>query len=93
MAEILDRFEYGAERVASDDEMDDMLARLRSVQPVAGPGGSALNTMASIAATGADVSIGYIGVRGRSGSPTLSLPDWFASMGIDDSCVIGVMAP
>ena len=84
---LLEGFVPGSERAASGAEIDATLQRLQPFKPVASPGGSSLNTLASIAAMGTDTSVGFVGIRGGSGSGAISLPDWFESLGIDDRLV------
>ncbi len=82
-----DGFTYGGERSATGAEIEAALRRLEPLGPVPSPGGSALNTLATIAASGAPVSLGYVGVRGSEPIDGFSFPEWFASLGIDDRFV------
>lgn len=78
-----DGFEFGTERAVSAPEMEEVLNRLSSLRPVTGPGGSALNTVATIAAIGTDVTVGYVGISGRSPTPEFSFDGWFSGLAID----------
>lgn len=84
---VLAGFDYGGERAATADEIRTALQALRPLHPVFSPGGSALNTVASIAAANVPVTVGYVGVRGSAPEETFSFPDWFSSLNIDDRFV------
>ena len=56
-------------------------------------GGSSLNVVAGIAASGAPVDVGFVGVRGRREPPGSDLGGWFRRWGIDDSLVEEVEGP
>ncbi len=82
-----DGFDYGSERSATAEEIAAALLRFEPLNPVLSPGGSSLNTLATIAASGAPVSLGYVGVRGNAPVAGFSFPDWFSSLNIDDRFV------
>lgn len=84
LARALSELVPGSERAVSDKQMEAVLAALEPHHPITSPGGSSLNTLASIAACIAEVTVGMVGIRGRSGSPALSWPTWFQSLGIDE---------
>ncbi len=75
-------FVQGAERAASETEIIDALARVAGLDPVTSPGGSALNTV-TVAARSCAVSVGYVGVCGRSPAGSVVFPEWFGRVGID----------
>ncbi len=76
-------FDYGSERAIGDDDADRLLAALAPLQPRPGPGGSALNTMASIAAMRSGTSVGYVGVCGTGGGQGFSFQQWLVELAID----------
>ncbi len=82
--EVFDSIEPGSERTATPAEIVQALEAISDYESIASVGGSSLNTLASIAATGAEVTVGLVGVRGQSGADRLSLRSWFASLRIDD---------
>ncbi len=59
--------QIGAERVVTPDESRAALAYLEAFDPVVIIGGSALNVVTGVAATGAPLSVGYVGVGGLDG--------------------------
>ena len=82
-----ERFEYGAEISSSDSDIDDALARLSRLKPATSPGGSALNTIASVAATNSPVRVGYIGCCGTRSHGHFDFRDWFSLLGINTSFI------
>lgn len=81
-ADLEARFEHGTERAATEPEIRDVLRRVAGLDPVVSPGGSALNTV-TVAARSCEVSVGYVGVCGRSPDGRFDFPAWFADIGID----------
>jgi sugar/nucleoside kinase (ribokinase family) len=79
--------DVGAERALTAAESEVALDYLSSFAPVVSPGGSSLNVMAAVAATGAASSVGFVGVCGRRPIGGLSLADWLNGSGIDTSMV------
>lgn len=81
-ADVLARFDHGAERAATEPEIRDALRQLARLWPVVSPGGSALNTV-TVAARSCGVSVGYVGVGGRSPGERFDFPAWFREVGVD----------
>lgn len=79
----IERFDFGSERGITNREAEALLAELASLAPVFSPGGSALNTVASLAAMETDLSVGYVGLCGRAAAPGFSFPQWFETLGIN----------
>ena len=80
-------FEQGVERGVSWAVVQDALERLQDLSPKISPGGSALNTVAAAISTSAPITVGYVGVCGRSPDPGFHFADWFSVLGIDTSYV------
>lgn len=96
---LADRFLVGSERSISAVEAAELLEILNPFEPVFSPGGSALNTVASLAAANTGLAVGYVGLCGRvpkggregpspdSPSPEslgrFSFPVWFDRLGIN----------
>jgi sugar/nucleoside kinase (ribokinase family) len=85
--------DIGVEREVTAEEARVALGYLAGFDPVVSPGGSAVNVVAGVAATGAPLSVGCVGVLGTDGPPGLSFPDWFDGLGIDTSFVDVVEGP
>ncbi|MEM7323685.1 MAG: PfkB family carbohydrate kinase [Actinomycetota bacterium] len=66
MSDIRNRFEFGSERALTATEATNLLADLAPLNPIFSPGGSALNTIATLAAAETGRSVGYVGVCGRA---------------------------
>lgn len=81
--DALGRFDHGSERGITAGEAKALLADLEPLNPVASPGGSALNTIASIASIQAGVSVGYVGICGLEATGGFSFPGWFDSLSIN----------
>lgn len=80
---VTDRFDFGSERGITSDQAEALLVDVAPLDPVFSPGGSALNTVASIAAMGTELSLGYVGICGRSAAPGFQFTDWFQTLGIN----------
>jgi sugar/nucleoside kinase (ribokinase family) len=76
-------FEQGIERGVSQEVVQEALERLSDLSPKISPGGSALNTVATVASTSAPISVGYVGVCGRSPDAGFDFANWFSVLGID----------
>ncbi len=89
--------DIGGERAVDPDRIARALAHLSTVaDPVASPGGSALNVVSGVAATGVPVSVDHVGVRGlRPPAPgiDLDLGAWLDRLGIDHRLVGAVDGP
>ncbi|MEM9566008.1 MAG: PfkB family carbohydrate kinase [Actinomycetota bacterium] len=89
--------DIGGERAVAPDRIDRAITHLSTAaQPIASPGGSALNVVAGVAASGAPVTVGHVGVRGRrppAPGIELDLGAWFGRLGIDDRLVGSVDGP
>ena len=80
---VFDRFDFGSERGITSQEAETLLADLAPLDPVFSPGGSALNTVASIAAMRSELSVGYVGICGRAAASEFRFSDWFQALGIN----------
>jgi sugar/nucleoside kinase (ribokinase family) len=80
--DVLARFDHGTERAATEPEIRDALRHAAGLGPVVSPGGSALNTV-TVAARSCGVSVGYVGVCGRSPAERFDFPAWFREVGVD----------
>lgn len=85
--------DIGAEREITAAEARSALDYLTGFDPVISPGGSALNVIAGVAATGAPISVGCVGVRGASDPSGFPFADWFDRLGIDTAFVEVVEGP
>ena len=86
--EVIDRFEYGAEKSVSIEEIDFTIAQmgLSSFDPFLG--GSSFNTINTVAHTNPTAKLGYVGISGKTGYDDLDFFDTLRNLGIDTKFVL-----
>lgn len=88
VVETTARFEWNFEDTVDEATIDRVLARLGPSSIDGALGGSAWNTIYSLAQMRVGVSVGYVGVAGRTEFPGLSFVRQMERLGIDSSFVL-----
>src|SRR5438132_1635225 len=77
LAELMARFQPGAEVWADEALIDDTLQLLRTRVHWASYGGSAFNVIRALSAINIGLRLGFVGIAGTTQDPTLDFGKWF----------------